>query len=71
MKDEVQRISRLVAEGKLSPEDAADLIDAFYASDQASAAHEEPRRRRPLRPVRRQPVRARIHSSRSWITWSG
>ncbi len=26
------RINKLVAEGKLSPEDAADLIDAFYAS---------------------------------------
>ena len=33
VKDEVQRISKLVAEGRLSPEDAADLIDAFYASD--------------------------------------
>lgn len=33
MRDEIQRISKLVAEGKLSPEDAADLIDAFYASD--------------------------------------
>ena len=31
MKDEVRRISKLVAEGRLSPEDAADLIDAFYA----------------------------------------
>lgn len=35
MKDEVQRISKLVAEGRLSPEDAADLIDAFYASERA------------------------------------
>ncbi len=33
MREEIQRISKLVAEGKLSPEDAADLIDAFYASD--------------------------------------
>lgn len=31
MKDEVRRISKLVAEGRLTPEDAADLIDAFYA----------------------------------------
>jgi len=33
MTDEVRRISKLVAEGKLSPEDAAELIDAFYASE--------------------------------------
>jgi hypothetical protein len=33
MRDEVRRINKLVAEGKLTPEDAADLIDAFYASD--------------------------------------
>jgi hypothetical protein len=43
MKDEVQRISRLVAEGKLSPEDAADLIDAFYASENASTSEQGPR----------------------------
>jgi hypothetical protein len=52
--DEVKRISKLVAEGKLSPEDAAELIDAFYASERAeneeeaahaasaASAHEEP-----------------------------
>lgn len=33
MRDEVKRISQMVAEGKLSAEDAADLIDAFYASE--------------------------------------
>lgn len=33
MTDEVKRISKLVAEGKLTPEDAAELIDAFYASE--------------------------------------
>ena len=33
MREEVQRISKLVADGKLSPEDAAALIDAFYESD--------------------------------------
>jgi hypothetical protein len=33
LREEIQRISKLVAEGKLSPEDAADLIDAFYAVD--------------------------------------
>lgn len=32
MKEEIKRINKLVAEGKLSPEDAADLIDAFYNS---------------------------------------
>lgn len=32
MKEEIKRINKLVAEGKLSPEDAADLIDAFYTS---------------------------------------
>lgn len=31
MRDEITRINKLVAEGKLSPEDAADLIEAFYA----------------------------------------
>ncbi len=36
MKEEVQRISKLVAEGRLSPEDAADLIDAFYASERGN-----------------------------------
>ncbi len=40
MKDEIQRISKLVAEGKLSPEDAADLIESFYASDKAAPAGE-------------------------------
>ncbi len=33
MREEVQRISKLVAAGKLSPEDAAALIDAFYESE--------------------------------------
>jgi len=33
LREEVQRISKLVAAGKLSPEDAAVLIDAFYESD--------------------------------------
>jgi len=42
MREEVQRISKLVAEGKLSPEDAADLIDAFYASERGYESEEEP-----------------------------
>jgi len=33
VREEVQRISKLVAAGKLSPEDAAALIDAFYESE--------------------------------------
>ncbi len=50
MREEVQRISRLVAEGKLTPEDAADLIDAFYASERNSTAQEEPRQTPPPPP---------------------
>lgn len=44
MRDEIQRISKLVADGKLSPNDAADLIDAFYASERSEAepTHEAP-----------------------------
>jgi len=43
VKEEVTRINRLVAEGRLSPEDAADLIDAFYASEKTvSEAAAEP-----------------------------
>jgi hypothetical protein len=33
LKEEIKRINKLVAEGKLSPEDAADLIDAFYQAE--------------------------------------
>ena len=39
MKEEIARINKLVAEGKLSPEDAADLIDAFYNSEQDEPAY--------------------------------
>jgi len=35
VREEVQRISKLVADGKLSPEDAAALIDAFYETDRS------------------------------------
>ncbi len=38
MKEEIRRISRLVAEGKLSAEDGAELIEAFVAADKAEAA---------------------------------
>jgi len=40
MKEEITRIMRLVQEGKLSPEDAAELIDAFTASE--AREEEEP-----------------------------
>ncbi|MBI1334315.1 MAG: DUF4097 family beta strand repeat protein [Armatimonadetes bacterium] len=39
MKEEIKRINKLVAEGKLSPEDAADLIDAFYNSESEEAVY--------------------------------
>ncbi len=38
MKEEIQRISRLVAEGKLSPEDGAELIEAFVASERGASS---------------------------------
>jgi len=50
MKEEVQRISKLVAEGKLSPEDAADLIDAFYENEHTSAERDESRETPPPPP---------------------
>lgn len=34
MKEEIRRIMKLVQEGKLSPEDAAELIDAFQSSEE-------------------------------------
>ncbi|MBI3722150.1 MAG: hypothetical protein HY248_06310, partial [Fimbriimonas ginsengisoli] len=40
MKDEIQRIIKLVQEGKLSAEDAAELIDAFAASDTQEPSQE-------------------------------
>jgi hypothetical protein len=38
MKDEILRINRLVAEGKLTPEDGAELIEAFVAAERAESA---------------------------------
>lgn len=45
MKEEVTRILKLVSEGKLSPEDAAELIDAFGGAEsaQTSQAAEPPK----------------------------
>lgn len=40
MKEEIKRINKLVADGKLSPEDAADLIDAFYNSEESNTTSE-------------------------------
>ena len=52
MKDEIRRIMQLVKDGKLSPEDAAELMEAFndapeddeeeYVSDEAASEPEEP-----------------------------
>lgn len=42
MKDEIRRIMDLVREGKLSPEDAAEIIDAFMASERAEATSDGP-----------------------------
>lgn len=38
------RINKLVADGKLSPDDAADLIDAFYTSEQEERSHQQEER---------------------------
>lgn len=42
MKEEIRRIMQLVHEGKLSPEDAADLIDAFTSESEPEDQPEEP-----------------------------
>jgi polyhydroxyalkanoate synthesis regulator phasin len=41
VKDEIKRISKLVADGKLSPEDAAELIEAFYESEREERRERE------------------------------
>ncbi|MEQ1932257.1 MAG: DUF4097 family beta strand repeat-containing protein [Fimbriimonadaceae bacterium] len=46
MKEEISRIMKMVQEGKLTPEDAAELIDAFQSDRQETAAtppSEEPK----------------------------
>ncbi|MFZ4508286.1 MAG: DUF4097 family beta strand repeat-containing protein [Fimbriimonas sp.] len=40
MKEEIKRITQMVSDGKLSPEDAAELIQAFYANDPQPKAEE-------------------------------
>jgi len=42
MKEEVQRIIKLVQEGKLSPEDAAELIDAFSGGSETGSEETAP-----------------------------
>jgi hypothetical protein len=42
MREEVQRIIKLVQEGKISSEDAADLIDAFASAEAQKPPQEEP-----------------------------
>ena len=51
MKEEIRRISRLVAEGKLTPEDGAELIEAFVAADQTDPATPPPPPKDPLKGV--------------------
>lgn len=41
MREEIQRISQLVAEGKLSAEDGAELIEAFVKSDREARQQKE------------------------------
>ena len=43
------RINKLVADGKLSPDDAADLIDAFYNSEQEERSQEQQKQTTPPR----------------------
>ena len=47
MRDEVKRICKLVAEGKLSPEDAAEMIAAFENGQHPSSVSAQ-RERGPL-----------------------
>jgi len=42
VKEEVRRIMRLVQEGKLSPEDGAELIDAFLSSEAGEGSPDAP-----------------------------
>ncbi len=49
MKEEIMRINKLVADGKLSPDDAADLIDAFYNSEREDRRQEESNQTTPPR----------------------
>lgn len=69
MREEVQRISKLVADGKLSPEDAAALIDAFYESDRSEEAEQSaatppppPPQDEPKKSSSRDPFRSLIES---------
>ncbi len=51
VKDEIRKIASLVQEGKLSPEDAADLIEAFArASSQNAAPQAESKPEEPVTP---------------------
>ena len=53
MKEEIKRISRLVAEGKLSPEDGAELIEAFVNADKTQAPPPPPPKEAPKGPFDR------------------
>jgi len=69
LREEVKRISKLVADGKLSPEDAASLIDAFYETDRseeepapAATPPPPPPPGEPKKPGPRDPFRSLIES---------
>ncbi len=66
MREEVQRISKLVADGKLSPEDAAALIDAFYETERSEEEEPvtppQPPPGQPKKPGSRDPFRSLIES---------
>ena len=62
MKEEILRINRLVAEGKLSPEDGAELIEAFVAAGRDRVGASADRlRSRPRIPLKRDVREPRAH----------
>ncbi len=70
MKEEVRRIMKLVQEGKLSPDDAAELVDAFSGPDEDDEAEEaaEPQAEAKAEPGKSEKPFASILSSIEKIT---
>lgn len=62
MREEVQRIIKLVQDGKLSAEDAAELIDAFASSNGESHAQETPPPPPPTDDAHKDPFKSLIES---------
>lgn len=62
MREEVQRIIKLVQDGKLSAEDAAELIDAFASSNGESQAQETPPPPPPTDDAHKDPFKSLIES---------